>query len=287
MDKIILDGNLISSKLYANLKKEYDEIKKVVKRKAKLSCILVGNDISSRIYLKNKEKKCIDMDIDQETINLDENITENELISIIQKLNLDDNVDGILIQLPLPNHINFSKIMSIINPIKDVDGFHPENIGNMVFRDKGLYPCTPQGILELLNEYNISVKSKDVVIIGRSNIVGKPLALMLVNEGATVQICNSLTKDLKSKTKNADILISATGVPNLINSEYLKDKAIVIDVGISKIGNKIVGDVDFDDVFNNSNVSHLSKVPGGVGPMTVYSLIKNTIKAYKLINELL
>ncbi|WP_081256733.1 bifunctional 5,10-methylenetetrahydrofolate dehydrogenase/5,10-methenyltetrahydrofolate cyclohydrolase [Streptobacillus moniliformis] len=284
MIKSMLDGRYVSNILYEKLKIEYQILIDKIGRRAGLAFIKVGNDRASTIYLKNKAKKCDELGIYQKTIIFEENITETELISEINKLNDDKNIDGILLQLPLPSHINYISVMSTINPKKDVDGFHPENVGNLLFKDKGIYSCTPQGIMELLNYYNISIESKDIVIIGRSNIVGKPLALMLINEGATVQVCNSKTKDLFNKTKQADILISATGVSHLIKSEYIKDGAVVIDVGISEFEGKIIGDVDFEDVIQNSNVRYITPVPGGVGPMTIYSLIKNTIRAFELNN---
>ncbi|ACZ00859.1 Bifunctional protein FolD [Streptobacillus moniliformis] len=284
MIKSMLDGRYVSNILYEKLKIEYQILIDKIGKRAGLAFIKVGNDRASTIYLKNKAKKCDELGIYQKTIIFEENITETELISEINKLNDDKNIDGILLQLPLPSHINYISVMSTINPKKDVDGFHPENVGNLLFKDKGIYSCTPQGIMELLNYYNISIESKDIVIIGRSNIVGKPLALMLINEGATVQVCNSKTKDLFNKTKQADILISATGVSHLIKSEYIKDGAVVIDVGISEFEGKIIGDVDFEDVIQNSNVRYITPVPGGVGPMTIYSLIKNTIRAFELNN---
>ncbi|WP_083573740.1 bifunctional 5,10-methylenetetrahydrofolate dehydrogenase/5,10-methenyltetrahydrofolate cyclohydrolase [Streptobacillus notomytis] len=284
MIKSMLDGIHVSNILYDKLKIEYQILVKKIGRKAGLAFIRVGNDKASIIYLKNKAKKCYELGIYQETIIFEENISEMELISEINKLNNDEKIDGVLLQLPLPSHINYISVMSAINPKKDVDGFHPENVGNLLFKDKGIYSCTPQGIMELLNYYNISIESKDVVIIGRSNIVGKPLALMLINEGATVQVCNSKTKDLFHKVKQADILISATGVPRLIKGEHIKDEAVVIDVGISEFEGKISGDVDFKDVIENSKVRYITPVPGGVGPMTIYSLIKNTIRAFELNN---
>ncbi|WP_156299240.1 bifunctional 5,10-methylenetetrahydrofolate dehydrogenase/5,10-methenyltetrahydrofolate cyclohydrolase [Streptobacillus canis] len=284
MTKSILDGRYVSNILYEKLREEYQELSEKIGRKAGLAFIKVGNDKASSIYLNMKTRKCDELGIYQETISFDENISESELILEIKKLNDNKKIDGILVQLPLPSHINYISIMSAISPNKDVDGFHPENVGNLLFKDKGIYSCTPQGIMELLSYYNIGIEGMDVVIIGRSNIVGKPLALMLINEGATVQVCNSKTKDLFHKVKQADILISATGVPRLIKGKDIKDGAVVIDVGISEFEGKISGDVDFDDVMINSNASFISPVPGGVGPMTIYSLIKNTISAFKLNN---
>lgn len=278
MDNKILNGRLVSDYLYKNLKKKYDILVEEKKRKATLVFIIIGEDESSKIYIKNKEKKCNEFDINQKTISLDYFTTEDELIKIIEKLNQDQTVDGILLQLPLPNHINYDNITSKISRKKDVDGFHSENIGNLLYSKDSHYPCTPSGIMEILKYYNINVKGEDVVIIGRSNIVGKPMALMMINEGATVQVCNSNTKNLKEKTKLADILIVAAGSPKLINKDDVKDGVIIIDVGINRLSNKIVGDVNFSDVIEK--VKYITPVPGGIGPMTIYSLIKNTVESF-------
>lgn len=270
----ILDGKNVAEILSKKLKEEYEELMLKYERKAGLAFIAVGNDEASKIYLKNKARKCDQIGIYQETYRFDENVKDEEIMEVIENLNNDKNIDGILIQLPLPKSINYSKIMSKVNPNKDVDGFHPENIGNLVCNDEGIYSCTPQGIMDLLSYYNISVASKDVVIIGRSNIVGKPMALMMINEGATVQVCNSKTKNLEEKASKADILITATGQARLVNSNFVKEDAIIIDVGISQYEGKISGDVDFENVMNNFKVGYITPVPGGVGPMTVYSLMK-------------
>lgn len=283
--KRILDGKMVSSLLYEDLKLKYEKLVKLKGRKAGIAFILVGNNEASKIYLKNKSKKCDELNIYQETYYLDENISEKELIDKIEILNKKDNIDGILLQLPLPKGMDYKNIMNKIDARKDVDGFNIENIGSLVLDDDGIYPCTPQGIMDLLTYYNIEVKSKDVLIIGRSNIVGKPMALMMINKGATVQVCNSNTINLSDKIKRADIVISATGKVNLVKAKDIKDGAIIIDVGINKKDNKICGDVDFDDVYNNSKAAYISPVPGGVGPMTIYSLIKNTIKAFALSKE--
>lgn len=276
-----LDGKMVSSILMEKLKIEYDEILKNSKRRAGIAFIIIGNNEASKIYVRNKEKKCSEMNIFQKTISLSEDVKEEELIEIIEKLNSDENIDGILLQLPIPKHLDYIKISSKILPNKDVDGFNPLNIGKLFYNDILHMPCTPMGILELLGYYNIEVKSKNVVILGRSNIVGKPLTIALINKGATVQTCNSLTLDLREKTRKADILISAIGKAQIIDSSYIKNGSIIIDVGISKIDNKIFGDVDYNDVITKLNNIQITPVPGGIGPMTIYSLIKNVITSYK------
>lgn len=282
MNKIILDGKSLSTKLYSSLKEKYDKLREKYGRKAGLAFILVGDNEASKIYLKNKSKICDNFDIYQETYKFSEKISEEELLLEIEKLNNNSNIDGILIQLPLPETINTLKITSKINPLKDVDGFNSENVGNLLFNYKGLKPATPKGILTMLKSYNIDIEGKEVTIIGRSNIVGKPLALMLINEGATVVVCNSKTPDLKKYTKEADILIVAAGSPNLIGKSDIKDGVVIIDVGINKVNGKICGDVNFNEIIRSNKKIFISPVPGGVGPMTIYSLIENTIKAYEL-----
>ena len=216
-----------------------------------------------------------------ETIDFSSNISEEELLKEIEKLNKDTRFDGILVQLPLPKHIDELKVLNTISPDKDVDGFHFNNIGKMVVGDNtGFLSCTPYGIMQLLDEYNIDVEGKDVVIVGRSNIVGKPMALLLIQKRATVQVCNTRTKDMREKLKNADIVIAAAGVPNLIGLDDVKKGAIVIDVGINRVDGKLCGDVNFEEIKNIA--SYITPVPGGVGPMTIASLMKNTLKSYRM-----
>lgn len=276
---IKIDGKSVSQKILAYIRKEHDILKEKYERPAGLGVIIVGNNPASKVYVKNKIKTCESVGFYSETISLEENITEEDLIKEIEKLNKNEKIDGILVQLPLPGHINELKIMETILPDKDVDGFHPVNIGKMVIGDNtGFLPCTPYGIIRLLEEYEINPEGKDTVIIGRSNIVGKPAALMLIQKGATVQVCNTKTKNMKEKLKNADIIIAAAGVPNLVNGSDVKEGAVIIDVGINKVDGKLCGDINYEEV--SEKAGHITPVPGGVGPMTIAGLIKNTFKSY-------
>lgn len=276
---IKIDGKSVSQKILAYIRKEHDILKEKYERPAGLGVIIVGNNPASKVYVKNKIKTCESVGFYSETISLEENITEEDLIKEIEKLNKNEKIDGILVQLPLPRHINELKIMETILPDKDVDGFHPVNIGKMVIGDNtGFLPCTPYGIIRLLEEYEINPEGKDTVIIGRSNIVGKPVALMLIQKGATVQVCNTKTKNMKEKLKNADIIIAAAGVPNLVNGSDVKEGAVIIDVGINKVDGKLCGDINYEEV--SEKAGHITPVPGGVGPMTIAGLIKNTFKSY-------
>lgn len=281
---IILDGKKVALETREKLK---DEVVSLNKKgiKVKLTVIQVGNNPSSCVYIKNKVKACENVGITCEVINFDETIEENILLNKIDELNKDKSVNGILVQLPLPEHISIKKVTNKINIKKDVDGFNIENVGLNTSFSEGLKPCTPSGIFEILNYYNIDVSGKHCVVIGRSNIVGKPLSIMLLNNNATVTICHSKTKDLKSITKEADIIFVAIGKPKFITSEYIKKNAVVIDVGISKLEDgKLSGDVDFDGVFEKC--SYITPVPGGVGPMTITMLMKNTISACKIQNKI-
>lgn len=278
---MILDGKALSNKILDEISKEHDFMFKKNGRRAGLVVVIVGDDKASRVYVKNKRMTCEKVGFFTETIDFSSNISEDELLKEIERLNSDERFDGILVQLPLPKHIDELKVLNAINPDKDVDGFHFNNIGKMVVGDDtGFLSCTPYGIMQLLDEYNINVEGKDVVIIGRSNIVGKPMALLLIQKRATVQVCNTRTKDMREKLKNADIVISATGVPNLIGKEDIKKGAVVIDVGINRVEGMICGDVNFEEV--KDIASHITPVPGGVGPMTIASLMKNTLKSYRM-----
>ena len=278
---MILDGKALSNKILDEISKEHDFMLKKNGRRAGLVVVIVGDDKASRVYVKNKRMTCEKVGFFTETIDFSSNISEEELLKEIERLNNDERFDGILVQLPLPKHIDELKVLNAINPDKDVDGFHFNNIGKMVVGDDtGFLSCTPYGIMQLFDEYNINVEGKDVVIIGRSNIVGKPMALLLIQKRATVQVCNTRTKDMREKLKNADIVISAAGVPNLIGKEDIKKGAVVIDVGINRVDGKICGDVNFEEV--KDIASYITPVPGGVGPMTIASLMKNTLKSYRM-----
>ncbi len=273
----ILDGKKLRNKILENLKTKIDELS----LKPKLVVILVGENPASKIYVNNKKITAEKLGIESVVLNYPENVTEKELLDKIGKLNNDKNVNAILVQLPLPKHINKENIINAISPIKDVDGFTPENSGKLFTGQKPYaYPCTPRGILLLLEEYNINVEGKHVVVVGRSNIVGKPLGQMLLNKNATVTTCHSHSKNMTDIIKTADILISAVG-KNIIGEKMIKSGCVVVDVGIFKDATgKTRGDVDFDAV--SKDASFISPVPGGVGPMTITSLMLNTIDLFEL-----
>lgn len=274
---VIIDGKQVSEEILKKLKLKYDKLNK----KLCLNVITVGEDSASKVYVRNKKRHCEKFGIEFVNTKFDENISEEKLIREIKKINKDDNINGVLIQLPLPKHLNQIKIISNIDPKKDVDGFHPENIGYMFLDKKAIRPCTAIGVVELLKFYNIKIEGSDVLIIGRSNIVGKPLMNMLVNMSATVQIAHSKTVNLDKKIQNADIIICAVGKHGIINNNHkFKKNVCIIDVGINIINGKIYGDVDFENVSKNENVGYISKVPGGVGPMTITYLINNLIQCY-------
>jgi len=275
----ILDGKKLSEKIKSNIKKEVDELKSQGLIPG-LAVILVGNDPASRTYVRMKKEACEKVGMYSVVHEFPETITEKELLSTIDMINENPNIHGLLIQLPLPKHIDTTKILEKVSPLKDVDGFHPYNMGRLVEGLESFAPCTPLGVMELFKEYNIDVKGKDVCVVGASNIVGKPMWALLVNEFATVDICHIETKDLASHTKRADIVIVGVGKPNLITADMVKDGVIVVDIGINKLPNgKLVGDVDFENV--SKKASFITPVPGGVGPMTIAMLLKNTIKAAK------
>lgn len=279
----IIDGKKLSQKILENIREEHESLRKKAGRSAGLAVILVGENPASQVYVRNKIKSCENAGFYSETVKLDAGISQSELIAEIEKLNSDEKIDGILVQLPLPKHIDELKIIDTISPEKDVDGFHVENIGKMMIGDRtGFLPCTPYGIMQMFEEYGIELQGKDAVIIGRSNIVGKPMALMLIEKGATVQVCNSKTRNLSEKIQKADIVVAAVGVPRLIKAEDVKEGAVVIDVGINRVDGKICGDVDFEGISKKS--SFITPVPGGVGPMTIASLLKNTLKSYRIRN---
>lgn len=276
---MIISGKEISVKIKDQLKEEVSKIKETYPRLPKLVVILVGDNQASQTYVRNKERGCQYIGIESEILRHDASFSEIELLQEINDLNNDDTVDGILVQLPLPQHINEEKVLDAIVPSKDVDGFHPENVAKLFLGQHSLVPCTPKGMMVLLEEINYDLAGKEVVIVGRSNIVGKPVALLCLQKNATVTIAHSQTKDLKAVCSRADVLIAAIGKPKFFNHEYVKDGAVVLDVGINcDENNKLCGDVDFDDV--KDKVSAITPVPGGIGPMTITMLMKNTIKAF-------
>ena len=275
----ILDGKKLSQKIKSQVKKEVEELKKegIVPG---LAVILVGNDPASRVYVRMKKEACQNVGIYSVVHEFPENISEKELLSTIDMINENPNIHGLLIQLPLPKHIDTTKILERVSPAKDVDGFHPYNMGRLVEGLDTFAPCTPLGVMELFKEYNIELYGKDVCIVGASNIVGKPMWALLVNEMATVDICHIATRDLASHTKRADIVIVGVGKPNLITADMVKEGVIVVDIGINRLEDgRLVGDVDFENV--SKKASYITPVPGGVGPMTIAMLLKNTLKAAK------
>ena len=274
---VIIDGKKLAKKTRENLKIECSNLKEknII---PKLSVIMVGEDPASKIYVKTKSKACDEIGIKYEEHILNENITQKELIELIHKLNNDDSVNGILLQSPIPRHLDIDEAFREISSEKDVDGFNPINVGKLLLNQDTFVSCTPYGIMKMLEEYNIELEGKNIVIIGRSNIVGKPLMACCLNKHATVTICHSKTKDLKEKTKNADILVAAIGKSNFVTSDMVKDNAVIIDVGINRgTDKKLTGDVDFENV--KETASYITPVPGGVGPMTVAMLMNNVIKA--------
>ena len=280
----IIDGKALSEKVLKEIEKEHSELEKKVGRKAGLAVIIVGENPASQIYVRNKIRACEKVGFHSETIRLDENITEENLLLEIEKLNNNSNIDGILVQLPIPKHIDGLKIINAISAEKDVDGFHTTNIGKMMIGDEtGFLPCTPAGVVHMFEEYNINLEGKDVLVIGQSNIVGKPMTLLLIKKRATVQVCNSKTKNLSEKLQKADVVVAAAGSPKLVKTTDVKEGVVVIDVGINRVDGKLCGDVDFEEV--SKKASFITPVPGGVGPMTIAMLIKNTFKSYKQKNR--
>lgn len=278
----IIDGKRISQEIKDELKEKVAELKAQGKECC-LAVIQVGNDPASCVYVRNKKKACEYIGIKSLSYELPEETTEEELLQLIDRLNKDDSVHGILVQLPVPKHINEEKIIKAISPNKDVDGFHPENVGNLVTGGKGFVSCTPAGIIQLLKRSGITIEGKNCVVIGRSNIVGKPMALLMLRENATVTIAHSRTKNLKELCKTADILIVAMGKPEYVTAEYVKEGAVVIDVGIHRDeNNKLRGDVKYDEVAPLCEA--ITPVPGGVGPMTIAMLMHNCVHAMELFS---
>ena len=277
---MILDGKKESALLREKIKKEILEIKIKTNKSPGLSVILIGNFEPSQIYVKNKEKNSKEVGITSEVIKYPKEVKELEILKKIQELNNNNNVSGILVQLPLPAHISKEKIINAIKPSKDVDGFHPINVGNLSSGYKAIVPCTPLGCMLLIKKVEKNLTGKHAVIIGRSNLNGKPMAQLLLKEDCTVSIVHSKTKDLKSECQKADILVVAAGVAKLVKGDWVKKDSIIIDVGINKVADKIVGDVDFEEV--KDKVKAITPVPGGVGPMTIACLLKNTLECFKV-----
>ncbi|WP_149702797.1 bifunctional methylenetetrahydrofolate dehydrogenase/methenyltetrahydrofolate cyclohydrolase FolD [Campylobacter concisus] len=273
----ILDGKAVSLKVKESVKVRADELKKFGVEPT-LAVVLVGEDKASQTYVRAKEKACNEYGIKSVAHRLSENTTQNELLALINVLNLDDSIHGILVQLPLPKHIDTNVVLAAIDPRKDVDGFHAVNVGKLVSGLDGFVPCTPLGVMEILKEYGIDVAGLNAVVIGRSNIVGKPMANLLLNASATVTITHSKTKNLKEICKNADLIVAAIGKPFFLKADMVKEGAVVVDVGINRLDDgRLVGDVDFEEVA--PKCSYITPVPGGVGPMTIAMLLNNTILA--------
>lgn len=278
---MIIDGKEVAKKVLLELKSQIEKLDV----KPTIAVVIVGENPASKIYVNLKHKKAAEIGMNSIVVEMPAEATQAELEAKIEELNQDSSINGILVQLPLPKHLDTYKIIEKINPLKDTDGFHPENVGKLsIGLEPYAQPCTPKGVMRLLDEYNVDLEGKNAVVIGRSNIVGKPISAMLLAKSATVTMAHSKTINLPNVTSKADVLISAVGVPNLVKSNWVKEKAVVIDVGISKTPEgKIVGDVDFDDVKDKASL--ITPVPGGVGPMTIAMLLENTLNLYYLQKE--
>jgi len=277
----LLDGKALSKKIEQRVTTQVEELKKETGSVPGLAVILVGNDPASSAYVNMKKKACDRVGFYSVTHEMPENISQETIENTITMMNQNPSIDGILIQLPLPPQIDTTKILELVDPSKDVDGFHPYNVGRLATGLDGFVPCTPLGVMELLKEHNVDVKGKNCVVVGASNIVGKPMAALLLNSDATVEICHIFTDDLKKHTLNADIILVGVGVINLIKEDMVKDGAIIVDIGINRAKNgKLVGDVDFEKV--SKKCSYITPVPGGVGPMTIAMLLRNTLKSAQI-----
>lgn len=282
---IKLDGKDLAQRIKLQLKEETLELKESLGKVPGLAIILVGDNPASKIYVNSKIKGCSELGFESFAHFLPEDTSEKRVLELIGELNEDGRVNGILVQLPLPKHVDEKKVIDKIALNKDVDGFKPENLGLLMLGDKdSMQPCTPAGIMELLRAYSIELVGKDVVVVGRSNIVGKPMGSLLINEGATVTTCNSKTKDLKAKTSQADMVIMAIGQAKFLTEDMVKEGAIIVDVGINRTEDGLFGDVDYDGV--SKKAAYITPVPGGVGPMTVAMLFANTMKAFKKVNNI-
>ena len=278
---MIIDGKKEAEIIRSEIKKEILEIQSKTNKVPSLTVILIGDYAPSQIYVKNKEKSALEVGINSKIIKYPKSVSEKEVLIKIDELNKDKSISGILVQLPLPNQISKEKIINAIHPSKDVDGFNPINVGNLSSGYKSIVPCTPLGCLLLIKKVEKNLSGKHAVIIGRSNLNGKPMAQLLLRENCTVTIVHSKTKNLQNECHKADILVAAVGVPNLVKKDWVKDNAIVIDVGINKVGDQIVGDVKFDELKDKTKA--ITPVPGGVGPMTIACLLKNTLECFKAL----
>ena len=276
---MIIDGKKEAANLREEIKNEIIEIKRKTNKNPNLTVILIGDFTPSQIYVRNKEKNSTEVGITSNVIKYPKEVKEKEILDKINELNNDKNISGILVQLPLPEQISKEKIINAIDPKKDVDGFNPINVGNLASGYKSIVPCTPLGCLLLIKKVEKNLSGKHAVIIGRSNLNGKPMAQLLLKENCTVTVVHSKTNNLQEECLKADILVAAVGVPNLVKKDWVKSSAIVIDVGINKVGDKIVGDVNFEEI--KDNIKAITPVPGGVGPMTIACLLKNTLECFK------
>ena len=276
---VLIDGKKVSGEIRNRLADEIQELKKKTGKTPGLATVLVGDDPASAVYVRNKNKICGELGFQSFEQKLSADTSEEKLLQLVGELNTNKDVHGILVQLPLPDQIDSEKILQAIDPKKDVDGFHPVNVGKLVVGNALLTPCTPTGIIALLDRYDIEISGKHAVIIGRSNIVGKPVSMLLLHRNATITICHSRTQNLEEVTRSADILVAAVGRANFVTDEMVSEGTVVIDVGINRVDGKLTGDVDFEPV--SKKASHITPVPGGVGPMTIALLMENTLKAFK------
>ena len=281
----IIDGKKVSAQVKQEVKNETELLKKEYSITPGLAVVIVGDDPASRVYVNNKKKACERVGFHSEEYALPAETTQEELLSLVKELNEKKDINGILVQLPLPKHLDDKAVIEAINPLKDVDAFHAVNVGKIMLGEYDFLPCTPAGVMEMLHYYNIEVSGKNCVVIGRSNIVGKPMGMLLLHENGTVTICHSRTKNLAEVCSRADILVAAVGKPKFVTADMVKEGAVVIDVGMDRDENgKLCGDVDFENV--KDKCSYITPVPGGVGPMTIATLMKNTVKAAKIQNNL-
>lgn len=276
---VLIDGKKVSGEIRNRLADEIQKLKKKTGKTPGLATVLVGDDPASAVYVRNKNKICGELGFQSFEQKLSADTSEEKLLQLVGELNSNKDVHGILVQLPLPDQIDSEKILQAIDPKKDVDGFHPVNVGKLVVGNALLTPCTPTGIIALLDRYDIEISGKHAVIIGRSNIVGKPISILLLHRNATITICHSRTQNLEEVIRSADILVAAVGRANFVTDEMVSEGTVVIDVGINRVDGKLTGDVDFEPV--SKKASHITPVPGGVGPMTIALLMENTLKAFK------